>query len=147
MPPKRGRPPTPVDKKISDEICKWVAEGNTLRDWCRIPGNPTWVTVYDWIIKDPVFALRYKESRDLGMDAIAEDTMQIIDEEPRLVVDAQGVARYDSTHAAWAKNRVELRLKLLAKWNPKKYGEKVEHSGTVAFGTVDALKALNEESS
>lgn len=26
---------------------------------------------------------------------------------------------------------VETRLKLLAKWHPKRYGDKIEHSGTV----------------
>jgi hypothetical protein len=47
----------------------------------------------------------------------------------------------------WAKNRVELRLKLLAKWNPKRYGDKVQVAGdaenplntVVSFAPFEAI--------
>jgi hypothetical protein len=32
--------------------------------------------------------------------------------------------------------RVDTRLKLLAKWNPKKYGERIEHTGDLSIKTV-----------
>ena len=35
----------------------------------------------------------------------------------------------DSAFVQWQKNRVELRLKLLAKWNPRKYGDKTFVAG------------------
>ena len=39
------------------------------------------------------------------------------------------------------KLRIETRLKLLAKWNPKKYGDKLglEHSGELNIGLADRI--------
>lgn len=39
--------------------------------------------------------------------------------------------RIDPASVAWAKSRAEQRLKLLAKWDPKRYGDKItqEHTG------------------
>jgi hypothetical protein len=37
--------------------------------------------------------------------------------------------RIDSAHVAWLKNRAEQRMKLLAKWNPKKYGDRLALAG------------------
>ena len=40
------------------------------------------------------------------------------------------------------KLRIETRLKLLAKWNPKKYGDKLAHTGADGEGPVEI--ALSE---
>lgn len=130
-----GRPPEPVPQDMVEEIIAWIADGNTLREFCRQPGKPAWRTVYDWLEKDPVFATRFARARDMGHDAIAEDTLAIIDGEAEIVTGENGTgARRDSAHVAWIKNRVEQRMKLLAKWNPKKYGDKVgvEASGSLS---------------
>ena len=130
---KTGRPPVPVPQAMVEEIIAWIADGNTLREFCRQPGKPAWRTVYDWLEKDLIFAARFAQARDMGHDAIAEDTLAIIDSEAERVISEGGVRR-DSAHVAWLKNRVEQRMKLLAKWNPKKYGDKVgvESSGSIA---------------
>jgi len=114
--------------ELCDEICERIARGETLRSICREEGKPSWTTVYDWINDDPEFALRIARARDLGHDAIAEECMGIADEsgaevavDPktgRLVVDGEVIQR--------AKLRIETRIKLLAKWNPKKYGDKTQ---------------------
>jgi hypothetical protein len=79
--------------------------------------------------EDEDLAIAYQRARDVGADVIAEDVLRIIDEEPERIVqiDEEGnksTSRIDSAGVAWAKNRAEMRLKLLAKWNPKKYGDK-----------------------
>lgn len=113
---------------MAARICDWISEGNTLREFCRMPGTPKWVTVYKWLADRPEFAERFQRARELGADAIGEETLTILDEEPGTVLPGGG---YDSAHVAWAKARVDLRLKLLAKWAPKKWGEKatVTHEG------------------
>ncbi len=120
---------------MADRIIVWISEGNTLREFCRQEGTPSWRAVYEWIEKDPVFAARFARAREMGQDAIAEDTLHIIDTEAEVVTgESGGGARRDGAHVSWLKNRVEQRMKLLAKWNPKKYGDKVgvENSGSIA---------------
>ena len=52
--------------------------------------------------------------------------MEIIDTFPMMAESENGGSRVDSGHVTWLRNRVDQRLKLLAKWNPKKYGDKVD---------------------
>jgi hypothetical protein len=126
---RTGRPPEPVPQDKADAIIEWISAGKTLREWCRQDGNPSFRAVYDWIEKDEEFALRFARARDVGHDVIAEEALEIIDTDPEHAESwsENGGSRHrDSAHIAWLKNRAEMRLKLLAKWNPKKYGDKVD---------------------
>lgn len=137
----RGRPPEPVPADHAESIVAWISEGNTLRDWCR-QNKIHYSTVYLWMEKDENFAQRIARARETGHDVIAEQCFDIADEVPP--IDANG--KTDAGYVAWQKNRIWTRTQLLAKWNPKKYGDKVgvEHSGgmslVVATGIPDAEK-------
>ena len=96
-----------------------------MREYCRMPGSPNWRTVYDWLEKDEDFATRFARARDAGADAIAEQALEIIDQVPDMAV-TEGGKRVDPGFVAWQRNRAEYRLKLLSKWNPKKYGDKLD---------------------
>lgn len=90
---------------------------------------PCWRTVYDWINSNPDFAARIAQARETGYDAIAEEAMAIADEPPP----STQFGTTDGGAVQHAKLRIETRLKLLAKWSPKKYGDKqqIEHSGQI----------------
>lgn len=122
-----GRPSTYTDK-VADAICERIANGETLRAICRDDGFPHWNTVYDWMAANEAFAGRFARAREVGFDAIAQDTLQIIDSEPAKVATAHG-EHVDSGHVAWVKGRVDQRMKLLAKWDPKRYGERTTLAG------------------
>ena len=142
---KGGRPPEAVDPEIIEEICAWVADGKTLRSFCRQEGKPAWRTVYNWLTKDDEFQARFAHAREIGQDAIAEDTLEIIDEFPMST--GGDSPRLDSTHVQYNKNRVEQRMKLLAKWNPKKYGDRVgiDHQGGVSLQVVTGVPQVDDE--
>ena len=123
--------PAKITPAVIEEVLSRIAQGETLAALGRELGfHPN-----NWAVRireDEELAIAYQRARDVGADVIAEDALRIIDEEPlRIVeVDDEGKTshgRLDSAAVAWAKNRAELRLKLLAKWNPKKYGEKTTH--------------------
>jgi len=126
---RTGRPPKPVPQDEVEAIIDWISHGKTLREYCRQDGKPSWRTVYDWLEKDEDFATRFARAREMGHDAIAEECLEIIDTEAEIAESTSqsgGSTHRDSAHVSWMKNRVEMRLKLLAKWNPKKYGDKVD---------------------
>lgn len=112
-------------------IIELLGDGIPLREICRMDGMPAWRTVYDWMVKDDSLSAAIARARELGQDAIAEDTLQIVDSEPERGPDG----KIDSAWVQLQKVRVEQRLKLLAKWNPKRYGDRVttEHTGTLGF--------------
>ena len=104
---------------------------------------PAWRTVYDWIVAEPDFAARIAHARDLGYDAIAEDTLKIADDATNDYMERQGDAvayHFNGEHVQRSKLRIETRLKLLAKWSPKKYGDKLDidakHSGSLTVEVV-----------
>ena len=130
---KLGRPLEKPDPTIVNEIIDWIAHGNTLRSYCRLKNIPNWRTISNCLEKDDGdFIARFAHARDMGADAIAEECLEIIDAPPPLC-GSEGNTRLDPAAVQMQKNRVEARLKLLAKWNPKKYGEKV---GVEAGGSI-----------
>ena len=136
-----GRP-TKYTEELVAEICDRVANGTPLREICREEDKPSWVTFYNWLCADNELSLRFARSRELGTDAIAEDAIAILDTIPERI----DGGRMDSAYVQWQRNRVEYRLKLLAKWNPKRYGDKTILSGdkenpVVTESTVGVLDA------
>lgn len=123
------------DQAIADKICELICEGKPLKPICRMEGMPTWRTVYNWIRDVPEFAAAMEEARRLGARAIAEEALEIADtpiEGVEITVDDEGketVKRADML--GHRKLQIETRLKLLAKWHPREYGDRVtqEHVG------------------
>ena len=137
-PPKnKGGRTSTYDPDIAQSICEQLSEGIPLREICRQEGFPAWRTVYDWMKKDADLATAIAYARDVGYDALAEECLNIADnpqfgEEVTESEDDEGVKRISVKKVDMLGHRklqIETRLKLLAKFNPKKYGDRVTHSG------------------
>jgi hypothetical protein len=112
------------------EVCERIAKGETLSAICRSEGFPDPVTVWRWKEIDDQFAQDFARARELGYDAIADETVRIADDASNDYMESKrGGKEFDAEHVQRSKLRVETRLKLLAKWSPKKYGEKVVVGG------------------
>ena len=111
--------PTKRNPEVEARIISGLCEGTPLRELCRQAGMPNWRTVYDWISADANFAAQVAHARDTGTDAIAEQALDLIDGEPDRVD-----GKIDPGFVQWRRAQVDTRLKLLACWNPKKYGAK-----------------------
>lgn len=131
-----GRPST-FTQAVADAICLRIGDGEPLRQICRDEAMPAWRTVYGWLQQDQEFSARFARAREIGFDAIAEDTIEMVDEAPERTSTAFG-DKVDAGYVAWQKNRVEQRLKLLAKWSPKRYGDKL------AIGGADDLPPVQQ---
>lgn len=140
--PRRGRPST-YSKQIGDEIVELLSEGIPLAEICRRDGMPGLRTVYDWEEAHPEFSARIARARVAGYDMIAVEALRIADtqeEGERRKQGKDGIEITTEDMLGHRKLRVETRLKLLAKWDPKRYGDKIEHSGTVHLASaLDAI--------
>lgn len=125
-------------EEIATEIVERLSEGEFLRVICRDEHMPSWRSVYRWIEANKGFAARIAHARILGFDAIAEESARLLDEPPERC-DTQFGDKVDPGYVQWQKNRAEQRLKLLAKWSPKKYGEKLEIEGKLEVGVAERL--------
>ena len=118
--------PSKRTKEIEEEILSRLREGEPLAQICRDEHMPHVTTWYDWCAADEALRIAHGRAREAGEDRIAADAMSILDETPERYATEVG-ERVDPAYVQWQKNRAEMRLKLLAKWNPKRWGEKVEH--------------------
>lgn len=125
---KTGRP-TVYSQKIADAICTRLSDGEPLRMICRDKGMPSYRTVYKWKEADPDLNSRIACAREAGFDAIAEQCLEIADDERHdWQLSKKGVIT-NEVAIGRARLQVETRLKLLAKWSPKRYGDKVALTG------------------
>jgi len=121
----------PTRAKYSDdlvrEILMRIADGETYESIRRSDPDkfPHASALGDWLNASPALAVAHARAREFMADAIAEETLRIVDAEPERLEDR----RIDAGSVQWAKMRAEQRMKLLAKWAPEKYGEKLLHAG------------------
>lgn len=132
-----GRP-SKYTVEIAKQMCELLADGVPLREICRREGFPVWQTVYDWMVKDDAAVAAgggaglsgaIARAREIGYDAMAEDCLRIADDAANDWMETEHGQRLNAEHVQRSKLRIETRLKLLAKWNPKKYGEKLALAG------------------
>lgn len=136
QPKKIGRP-SKYTKEIAQKICEQLSEGIPLREICRQDGFPAWRTVYDWMGRDEELSAAIARARDIGYDALAEQCLDIADnfhigEELSESTDDKGAVTTTVKTIDMLQHRklqIETRLKLLAKFHPTKYGDKVMVGG------------------
>ncbi len=121
---------TKYTPEIVDEIVERLSKGEPLRQICRDEHMPSWDAVYDWEKKYPDLRQRIACARERGEDAIAQECLEIADKATNDWMEANGQDdvgyKLNGEHIQRSKLRIETRLKLLAKWNPRKWGEKVD---------------------
>lgn len=131
---KRGRPSLYSDA-LAAEICERLSKGETLQSICEDDHLPVVRTVNLWTENKPGFSSDFAAARARGFDAIAAEALTIADDDTldwKEVLDDEGRVvghKVDGEHVTRSKLRIETRLKLLAKWDPKRYGEKLELNG------------------
>lgn len=139
--PSTGRPGARREydrTKVTAAICARLSTGEPMAVICRDLGLPV-RTVNDWRKADAEVAAQFDEARDLGFDAIARECLLIADtpqlgviEKLELVNAKNGrtkmvvTERRNEDMLGHRKLQIETRLKLLAKWDSRRYGDKVQ---------------------
>lgn len=136
------------------EVHAWIESGKTLRAYCRQVDKPSYGTVYDWLEEDAKENSHFARARDIGEAVLLQECLQIADEQQvgEIVTEKpytfEGAVIHENGQPVilrevkqadmleHRKLRIDTRLKLLAKWNPKKYGEKLAHVGSDGEGPV-----------
>jgi len=108
-------------------ILEGLSEGRSLRTICKEPNMPAVSTVLLWCSQDKEWSEHYARAREAGNDAMAEDIHEIADEEGKDPQDK--------------KVRIDARKWLLAKRQPKKYGD----AATLKLADADGEKLQLDE--
>ncbi|MEH3121188.1 MAG: hypothetical protein PGN16_04275 [Sphingomonas phyllosphaerae] len=140
-----GRPSKRTDEVIA-RIIDGLRKGTPLTIICGAEDMPATSTVYDWAGSDQELSGAIARAREEGFDQIAIDALSIADEVTEQdTIETQHGPIPNKEWLMRSKLRVETRLKLLAKWDPKRYGEMIKHAG--ADGGPMAIVVSSEDAS
>jgi hypothetical protein len=125
---KNGRPSL-YTPEIAEEIISRLSEGEPLAHICRDDGMPAVRTVSLWKETQDGFAAAFGLARDVGFDALAARCLEIANtplEGVETITDTDGkVIEKRADMLGHRKLQIETILKLLAKWDPRRYGERL----------------------
>jgi len=102
-------------EKKADLICTQIAAGQSLNSICKQPDMPSIVTVYKWLDDNSDFLKKYARAKDDAADTIVSEIIDIADNSD---LDPQD-----------RRVKIDARKWVAGKLKPKKYGDKVLHSG------------------
>lgn len=143
MAKKPGRP-SKFTKELANDICERLASGESLRTICMAEGMPGERTVYTWLLDDEAFQQQYARAREAQADALVEEIREIADDgsndwmEVRLKSGEVKVV-LDQEHVQRSRLRIDTRKWLMSKMAPKKYGDKMQHTGADGEGPVEVV--------
>ncbi len=113
--PKGKKRADSYTEAIGLTICEWLAEGKSLRAFCREPGSPSQSMVYRWLLKHDDFREKYSFAREVQADTLVDEIVEIADANTADVNETQR-----------NRLRVDTRKWVAAKQRPKKYGDRAE---------------------
>jgi hypothetical protein len=131
-----------------DDILDKLSIGKSLREICSVKGMPSESLVRKWVMQDEDFGAQYARAREAGMEALADEILQIADsQEGDVFVKEDGTEIVNHDAIQRAKLRVDTRKWIMSKIAPKKYGDRLDlnHSGsidTMSDSAVDARLAF-----
>jgi len=129
-----GRP-TDYTPELADLVCARLAEGESMRSVGRDESMPCTTSLFKWLREIPEFAQQYAKAKEESADAMAEDSLDIADnqvEQPLIVdglplqIDGKVVMIKDAVSVNHAKLRIDTRKWYASKLKPKKYGERLD---------------------
>lgn len=106
--------PSLYSQELIESISKRLGSGEPMAQICRDEGMPSYSAVYSWMKTKPEVSEVIARAREEGEDVIASNL--------RLI--ARGISAESTNDVQRDKLIIDTDLKLLAKWNPKKYGDK-----------------------
>jgi hypothetical protein len=118
-----------IDQATRDLICERIANGESLRAICRDPAGPGFTEAY-WrkvAEQDPELGAQYTRAMMMRADARFEELDELGDKAIRAETAVQAAGyRLKADNLKWS----------LARMSPKKYGDKLEHSGQVGVAVT-----------
>jgi hypothetical protein len=133
--PKIGRP-SDYNPTTATIICSRIAAGESLREIVKTDGMPDRRTVYSWLMQHEEFLSQYNRAREEQADTYADEIIAIADEQPEIiaVIDKKTGAliehKLDNAFLQWQRNRIDARKWTAMKLKPKKYGERLQMTGS-----------------
>ena len=122
-----GRPLYSWTLELEAQICSMLSDGNSIRAICALESMPSAPTIFKHIAESKDFAEQYARAREMQMEAMAEEILQIADDGLNDTYETEeGEQRTNQDVIQRSRLRVDTRKWLMSKMAPKKYGDKIQ---------------------
>ena len=117
--------------EVAEAICVRLAQGETLSAICEDDGMPAASTVRLWAINDTQgFSALSARAYMLGYETLAERCLNIANTPfPGVEVTIKSTGEREEKYGDMLQHRrlqIDTAMRLLGKWSPKRYGEKID---------------------
>ena len=137
VPTKRTKPGSEDRATISALVLEGMRSGLSALKACEAAGVHQ-STFNDWLNDEEALAVDYARAREYLIERMAQEIMDISDQDVGLAVDG----KKDWAAVQKHKLQVDTRKWLLSKLAPKKYGDKLEVSGDPANPLVQRIERV-----
>lgn len=128
-----GGRPTKYTVEITDRICELTATtSRSLKSICEeVELSPS--AVLEWLAsgKHKEFTEKYARAKEMQADVLFEEIIEIADDGTKDTIHSDKGDFEDKEWTSRSKLRVDARKWAASKLAPKKYGDKVEHTGNM----------------
>ena len=123
--------PTIYTKELSETICELVATTNkSMATICNEVGISYRTHLY-WLRDNEEYLRNYTRAKEDQADLLAEQILEISDDKAGDLLSGEFGEVGNTANIQRARLQVDSRKWIAAKLKPKKYGDKIEHSGTI----------------
>lgn len=129
-----GGRPTDYTKELATLICEMIMEGMSVREIGRLEEMPHSNTIFVWLGNHKEFQGQYARAKEVQIEKMGEEIIEIADDGSNDYIerkrqDDSKYTEFDKEHVQRSRLRIDARKWLMGKLKPKKYGNKVQHTG------------------
>jgi transposase-like protein len=138
-PKHAGGRPSDYSEELSARICARLAAGESMRTVCKDDDMPSAQTLFSWMRKHSEFLEQYTRAKEESADALIEESLDIADDGTndwmeKHNADGENIGwTLNGEHVQRSKLRIDTRKWMASKLKPKKYGDRLEHTGSINF--------------
>lgn len=150
----KGGRPTIYSVELTTNICKRIAEGESLRDICKDEDMPNRSTIHEWLLDESKkeFSDQYELACNIRAESMFDELTEIADDGTNDYMEKQNkdgstYTAVDSEHIQRSRLRVDTRKWYLSKVLPKKFGDKVDFTTKGDKIVVMPVELINKHDS
>lgn len=118
---------------LFEKVLYRISSGESVAAICTDEDMPSQDSFYKWVREKDGLAERYAHAREAQADAIFDDILSIADEGKNDWMERSGEDnegwQLNGEHMQRSKLRIDARKWMASKLAPKKYGDKIQHTG------------------
>lgn len=134
--------------ELAARICERIANGESLRSICQDADMPATSSACKWLGEHPEFAEQYARAREAQADVFFDEILDIADNAQNDWMERHGEDdagwQANGEHIQRSKLRIDARKWMAGKLRPKKYGDKLQHTGADGESPVQVTIASSD---